>query len=569
MSFSRKHDQWAIALSVLILVGTAVFFCFSRLGFGPVPWPDGSAFYLPALELISWPPSWRMHAQAAFVPSYDEANFNLMPALPIVLGVLSKLGLLKIIAAPLLIKIISVVALLIWAGVFWRWLFQALVQQSIPPFRALRDSAILGLAALWDPTIRWGTLVVRTETWVGLCWMIILTVLWKNRKTDLLPSKALWKISGLLALSAYFHFEAIILVPAVGLAIMPQSFSKKGFFKAWWDSLLQIGLRTALFLSPWILYVLTHFSLFLKQMEVQFFRLSGSNVWISSPHLFFHSLFLEHGSPQGVPKIFNVAKAIFWVLILVLSISLGHKIYKTIQQPKKTESLFSRLTLAAAAAFWVSFYLWCTKAEVWFITLCHLMFWPWLGLTLLEYYGKKPNIFATTLKNSGIVYGYLAILGTLVQAQKIQPQYNWSEYQDWVSCIDRDIQKAIHHSVPKIWQPYVPDVLVELSSRHPDYDLTRALDFHILSQNAWDFMKKADVLLLTTFFDIPHGQTPQRYDGPPREEDITTQQKIPFGRESLNRLPLEQPGAWTTHVCHYGPFWASILSKNADHVFKD
>ena len=29
-------------------------------------------------------------------------------------------------------------------------------------------------AALWDPAVRWGTLVVRTETWIGLAWLLCL-----------------------------------------------------------------------------------------------------------------------------------------------------------------------------------------------------------------------------------------------------------------------------------------------------------------------------------------------------------------------------------------------------------
>src|SRR3954463_6750855 len=77
---------------IAAVIGTAVLFWFwrSRLAFAPVPWPHQSAFYLPGVELFQWPPRWRMHAEAAFVPSYDVANFRTMPGLPVLLGLVSR-----------------------------------------------------------------------------------------------------------------------------------------------------------------------------------------------------------------------------------------------------------------------------------------------------------------------------------------------------------------------------------------------------------------------------------------------------------------------------------------------
>ena len=64
----------------------ALFFWASPLSFIPVPWPDDSAFFLPGIDWLKWPPAYRMHAQAPFVPSYDVANFNTMPLLPLLMG---------------------------------------------------------------------------------------------------------------------------------------------------------------------------------------------------------------------------------------------------------------------------------------------------------------------------------------------------------------------------------------------------------------------------------------------------------------------------------------------------
>jgi hypothetical protein len=549
--------------SLIVLVFTGIVFCFTRLVFAPVPWPDGSAFYLPGLDLFHWPPQWRMHAQAAFVPSYDLANFNLMPALPILLGGAHQLGLTALLPAPLLIKVMSIIAQLIWGWLIWRWLFTRLRMYHSTK-AALVSASLVGLAALWDPIVRWGTLVVRTETWIGLCWVIILSELGKLPlyRDSHEGSRSIWKISGFLALAAYFHFEAIVLVPAVAVGLMPslsKEASLQNWWKKWWRSLVQVGLRTLLFLSPWVLYVLIHFSLFREQMEVQFFRLAGTNSWIANTYLLFHSLFLEHGSPTGVPKFFNVGKGIFWGILIALSIQVLIFI-KWPFRPSKDKSLEataernSALIIGAAIAFWGSFYLWCTKAEVWFVAYCHLMFWPWVATVVIQ----RP---AKILIGSCGAYAFLSLIATLVQSQQIQPTYNWSEYQSWVSCIDRQIQTHVTSSRPKVWQPHVPDVLVELSSRHPEYDFTRALDFPVFLERAWAHMNEVDVLILSTFFDIPAGQPIPQYEGKVRPEDALVQAKVDFGEMTLTRLPKEQPGKWDSTVCHQGPFWAMVLYR--------
>lgn len=548
---------WTYSVSAFLILITAIGVSCSRLIFAPVPWPDGSAFYLPGLELFSWPPEWRMHSQAAFVPSYDFANFNLMPALPILLGLCGKLGLVHVFSAPLMIKLVSLVGQCVWAWYLWQWLLKT---------RSLVTASCIGLAALWDPIIRWGTLVVRTETWVALCWILIVRELWKSPKT-------FWKVSAYLALSAYFHFEAIILVPAVAIGVLPKNARSTKYFYIWFKSLLQIGSQTLLFLSPWIIYVLSHANLFLDQMNTQFFRLAGSNKWIANPYLLFHSLFLEQGSPAGLPKFFNLAKGIFWILIFVLSFSFLRKItfaFRHDPTPPKDdeERLISSASWAAGIAFFGSFYLWCTKAEVWFVALCHLMFWPWVAAVVLEQFQKSQLTHLTRfLVASSAFYASFSLIGSVVQSQQIQPIYSWNEYQRWVGCIETTIDNSVHHSAPRVWQPHVPDVLVELSSRRPHYDLTRALDFIQLEEFAWQYTQKADVLILSEFFDRSlstnsfESSETLNYEGLPRPADVEVQTKVPFGAWSLSRLPKEQPHSWSTHICQFGPFWASVLTR--------
>jgi hypothetical protein len=296
-------------------------------------------------------------------------------------------------------------------------------------------------------------------------------------------------------------------------------------------------------------------------MQTQFFRLAGANGWIANPYLLFHSLFLEHGSPDGSPKFFNLAKGLFWLLLVILNICLIQNCFPRRANSEKKSVLLPTLSLGTAVTFWASFYLWCTKAEVWFVALCHLTFWPWVGSTLLDLAVRKKTKAFSFILQGAAAYAGLSLLATWVQNSRIQPEYNWSTYQSWVSCLDRQIQSGISHPSPKIWQPYLPDVLVEFSSRRPSYDLTRALDFSEHSDRAWNFTKKIDVLLLTTYFNHPPGAPSPHYEGPPRPDDQNIQKDVPFGKLALNQLPLEQPGQWTTQICQEGPFWAAVLLR--------
>jgi hypothetical protein len=69
-----------------------------------MPWPDAASFYVPWHDLFQWPPAWKASCVAAFVPSAAHANFAMMPALTLVLGSLSSLGLMKIMDPTLTLK---------------------------------------------------------------------------------------------------------------------------------------------------------------------------------------------------------------------------------------------------------------------------------------------------------------------------------------------------------------------------------------------------------------------------------------------------------------------------------
>ena len=159
------------------------------------------------------------------------------------------------------------------------------------------------------------------------------------------------------------------------------------------------------------------------------------------------------------------------------------------------------------------------------------------------------------------------------QQLKTPRYYSWRSYRAWVDCIET---AASHAGVaqmggpPRIWQPHVPDVLVELSQRSDHYDLTRALDFEARRSLAEEYGRHADVLIFSRWFNLspgdplyvpPDSHDVLTYDGPERAADVTKMQdgvEVPFGPWALNELPKLEPGAYQAQVCQVGPFWADL-----------
>ena len=513
--------------------GILSWFLWSRLGFSPVPWPDGPSFYLAGVDWIHIPSHYRMQNMVDFVPSYGLANFNTMPALPFIFGMGEQLGISKLVGATLGIRLISLIPLMAFAWLIWNWL---------RPKVSLYAAAFVAAAALFDPVCRWGTQVVRPEMWIGLIWLLIVIVLTKADEKPL-SSKALWKVSGLLALSACCHFEAVILVPAVVVGLCSGIFDSSEGFKAAVKRILTVGFRTVIWLSPWLIYVALHFSSFKDQMQIQFGRLAHDDLMQFSTYQIFHGLFHSHGSPAGWPKFFNIAKGIFWFLSIALTLH---------------TCLVKRnaLRFAAGAAYATSLYLYFTKPEVWFITLCHLTLWSWLMLTIAE----RPRLFFRTWAWITATFAALALGATIAQQQDIPKEYTWKNYTVWADCIE----KAIGGGTKKVWQPYLPDVLVELSHRNPKFELTRAMDFRELGDLTWEFSKRLDVIVLSGHLRDLHGE----YSGPERASDrewMKNGVEIPYGNWALDRFPKEQPGEWENHICQNGPFWAGVLLRVRPH----
>jgi hypothetical protein len=159
-------------------------------------------------------------------------------------------------------------------------------------------------------------------------------------------------------------------------------------------------------------------------------------------------------------------------------------------------------------------------------------------------------------------FALISVSASIVQSKQMHPSYRWSVFDEWVNCIDSGIQSHIHSDHPKIWQTHLPDVLVDLAVRHPEYDLTRTLDFYDLADRAWSFALTTDAIILSQYLNEPkvesNLETFTRYSGPPRPRDAPLYKDVHFGERIVKEF---SPEKWDTKICHYGNFWASVVSR--------
>ena len=523
--------------TLLALLG--VWFLSTRLSMAPVPWPDGAAYYIPGVELVSSHPHWRMHNQAAFIPSYDEASFNIPPGLPFLLGVADLLGVNRAMGAEFGIRAVSILGLL-----FLGWFVFKIASRELRAGLAI----MLGLAVVVDPISRWGAMAVRTEIWVALTGVFLFGELLRKEPR-------LWRISLALALGALFHYDAIILVPAAIIGLFPEGVSRPDdLLKEWWRRLWQVGVRTLIWLAPFILYTALHFQLFIEQMGTQFARLSHGNFFIGKRAAYdaFHALFLDFGNAAGPPKFFNLGKIVLWTAIAV---SFGAILRKRFKH-----------SWATGATFLSALYLWATKPEVWFVSLAHFLLWPFLACVLMDLQNNARKRTFLLLASLASIYFAVSLISTQMQSQHIAPTYSWKNYQAFEACIERQIP-AYPASNYRVWELGYPDVLVDLRYLRDDLDLTRPLDFPDKLELALEKTSSYQMIIFNNYGDYPAELGDGIYEGAPRgaqsfDGRLLLNGRIPYGETVWRHLNQpENISQWNFKICEGGPFWATLALK--------
>jgi hypothetical protein len=471
-----------LALLALIPVAIALWVWLSALAFVPSPWPDDSAFYFVAHELFRWPPRWVMLPQAPFEPTYRIFNFNTMPLYPILIGLGRWIG----IDGSFLLKLWPLGA---WA-LSGSLLVSVLYRKGLPWIAC----ALIAFAYALDPESRWASVLVRPESLIGLFGMALVLGL-TFEFPEKLRAKKLWDpVAALLALAAYSHFNAIHLVVPVIFAYAYQP-----------RKLISIGAITSLYLVPWGIAVLSHFDLFVTQMGVQWHRLSVPNSWLSSPTSAISSLFQALGSPEPWPDLIHWASVGIWILIAAALVYglLYPLVRNAIQKWKPNEKWIpappSVNLLPAAGWVFGAMWIYDSKPEVWFIYYLHVAVWCFAGLMALELW-KSSNSFKLLgqITLGIVVLAVTAVSGYIdvTQAKRLgaTQSWNWPTYYDFVKCIDDQLthlESTLEKGKPfRIWGPTPPDVLIELSRKHPHWELTRTTDFMdripLAIQHGWD-----------------------------------------------------------------------------------
>ena len=502
----------AVLFSIPILV--ALWVWLSPLSFIPVPWPDDSAFYFVAKSLFSWPPRWVMLAQAPFEPTYRIFNFNTMPLYPVLIG----LGRFVGIDGSFLLKLWPLGAWALTGSYFATLLY--------------RRGLSFGLCLIWalafslDPELRWASVLIRPESLIGFIGIVLVSGLTLGFPKRLAPSRFWDPVALLLALGAYAHFNAIHLVFPVIFAFALASQPKR---------LLQIGAKTSLYLAPWIFSVLLHWDIFKIQMGIQWTRLDVANPWLSTPYQAISSLFQNLGSPEAWPGVAAWASVGMWLLIIsafiasILSLQCFVKFPGKLPGNSAMRDWKSEISILPALG-WIlgAGWIWHSKPEVWFVYYLHVATWFFTGIVALKFWKSKSRLRSPALAWLFSITGITAAIFLYVdlnQAIRLgkTESWHWSTYSDFVDCIDQKLtelhkKKGLNRSF-QVWGPTPPDVTIELSRKHPTWELTRTNDFWSRRHLAVQHGRDVDAVVVTEIFqtlertisanalDVPHVQS--------------------------------------------------------------
>lgn len=528
-----EHFNWVTWALALVTPAFALWVWLSALAFVPVPWPDDSAFYFVAHEFFKWPPRWVMLPQAPFEPTYRIFNFNTMPLYPLLIGVGRWIG------------IDGSFWLKLWPLGFWAAtgsvLAIALRRARLPIPLILLILAAFSL----DPELRWASVLVRPESLIGLCGMMLVL-----KQSFEQPSVR--TISLLLAIAAYAHFNAVHLVFPVVFAYASRP-----------RVLAKIAGRTALYLSPWALVALWHFKLFLQQMNTQWTRLQFPNDWLSSPGRALASLFQSLGSPDPWPLQLEWASLALWILIF-LSLLLG-VLLPIVQFAQKKRPPSATL---APAAGWIlgAAWLWHTKPEVWFMIYLHLAIWCFAAVWMVSLWnsrGSQRIVYLTGLCSLISFTAMIFLAMTVAQNRRLSAtqSWNWPTYDSYIDCIDSRLsqleQDLGRPALFRVWAPTFPDVTIELSRRHRHWEFTRTNDFWNRADLAVQHGRDVEAVVVAETLRWPEATISAPASEHPELQSVWMTWKQHF----LNRLWSEPDWKPSRFICQRGRWQAYLFMK--------
>jgi hypothetical protein len=239
-------------------------------------------------------------------------------------------------------------------------------------------------------------------------------------------------------------------------------------------------------------------------MAMQFGRLNVGNDWLSSPEKALNALFQSMGAPEPFPTEVFWGSVILWIAIAAALLFLvGLPLVRAARRAAPNPSDWALLSGAGwvLAALW----LWDQKPEVWFVYYSHVAIWVFLGflaLWLAEKDWRRYALGALAGTSAATALLFLYVSGTQWSRLAADPTWRWNSYEALVDCVDARVSELLatrpkDSRPPQVWCPTFPDITIELSRRHPDWDLTRTNDFWSRNALALEHGKQVDAMVVT------------------------------------------------------------------------
>jgi hypothetical protein len=332
--------------------------------------------------------------------------------------------------------------------------------------------------------------------------------------------------------------------------------------------LVKIGLRCLLYLTPWVLTVALKPALFVHQMELQWTRLVFHNNWLDSPAQAITGVFQEMGNPEPWGPSIHVAAVCVWILMFAAAVfGLGVPLVRQALAFRQGLSRNDTPNLIPAGA-WVlgSVWLWYNKPEVWFNFFLHLSVWTFAGLALLSAWRMRGRLRIPALASLlALILAMTGIFAQLDVAQAIHmgasPSWHWETYREYVDCIDQHLvtlEKRLHPLTPfRVWCPTFPDITIELSRRHPKWELTRTNDFWDRADLAVQHGRDVEAVVVTESLT----RSERNIDAKASDYPTINSAWMTWDAHFLNRL-WKEPG-WKSerYLCQRGRWQAFIFEK--------
>ncbi len=490
---------------------------------------------------------WFLASPLAFTPVPWPVDASSSPALWLILNSLDFLGMDRIFGLTFAARATGFAGVIACAWIAWRW---------IQGRGASGIAAMLALALLLDPALRWGAFALRPELGAGLAWLCILSCLEAAAHEPQPKPRVYWCLAGSLGIAAYFHLpSALLIFLATLIGLWPWGGEPGKAFATWAHRAVHVAARAIALALPLVL--------FRGSVSGQF-AMSNPNSLIGSAAGLLDGTLPSQGNAEPWPAILVGAKILFWVIaffatnratFLVLA-----RAFKATGAHDPERSRPAGPMLAAGFVFWASASFWISRPHSGFTVLSHVALWGWAAAWAALELRSEPARSRTWLTWFAAAFAAVALAGAVDHQKKIPATWSWSSYHHWVECLGRSIQlgaSAPGGASKRIWQPHYPDAVFELSS-DGGLDLRRDLD-------SWGPGAVPDVIVLTTHDRVApaHGAAPT-YEGPERARDrewIRDGVKVPFGPEVTERFLGDGAKSWRTQICQAGPFWAALALR--------